>query len=344
MSMLTPGTRLGPYEIVRWLGAGGMGEVYRARDSRLDRDVAIKISSDAFSDRFEREARAVAALNHPNICTLHDVGPNYLVMELVEGPTLADRIGRGPIPFDESLRIARQMADALDAAHSRGIVHRDLKPANIKLTTDGAVKILDFGLAKIGATDAAGSGARSSDVTNLPTASPTGTLAGTILGTAAYMAPEQARGESIDKRADIWAFAVVLHEMLTGVRLFHGDTASDMVAAILTREPDLAAVPESIRPLMRRCLTKDPKRRLRDIGDVELLLEDSRRVTVTKRPWLPGRLRDCFSSRSARLRSGTSAKCRPLPARRCAFRFRSRSAWRSPATSVCRQTDASWRF
>src|SRR5438309_3461894 len=200
---LSSGTRLGPYEIVSPIGAGGMGEVYKARDTRLDRTVAIKISAEQFSERFEREARAVAALNHPNICTLYDVGPNYLVMEYIEGPTLAERIAGGAIPLAEALPLARQIAEALEAAHEKGIVHRDLKPANIKLTADGKVKVLDFGLAKAFDNDT-----RSSDPANSPTLTISATRAGMILGTAGYMSPEQARGVTVDKRADIWAYGV----------------------------------------------------------------------------------------------------------------------------------------
>src|SRR6266571_4072650 len=210
---LDAGTRLGPYEILAVIGAGGMGEVYRARDTRLDRVVAVKICAEQFSERFEREARAVAALNHPNICTLHDVGPNYLVMEYIEGPMLA-----GPIPLAEALPIARQIAEALEAAHEKGIMHRDLKPANIKLTADGKVKVLDFGLAKALAPETS-----STD----PAASPTLTISpsrtGMILGTASYMSPEQARGAVADKRADIWAFGVVTYELLTARQLFNGE-------------------------------------------------------------------------------------------------------------------------
>src|SRR5262245_9617056 len=214
---LSGGDRLGPYEIVAQIGAGGMGVVYRARDPRVFRDVALKISSERFSDRFEREARVVAALNHGNICTLYDVGPDYLVMELVEGETLADLVASG-LSRAQALSIAHQLSDALDAAHEKGIVHRDLKPANIKIRADGTVKVLDFGLATLGA-DAPDPG----DVTSSPTMRAERTQAGMILGTAAYMAPEQARGKPVDKRADIWAFGVVLYEMLTGRRAFEGD-------------------------------------------------------------------------------------------------------------------------
>jgi serine/threonine protein kinase len=204
------GDRLGPYEVLEPIGVGGMGEVYRALDTRLGRDVAIKVSAERFSDRFEREARAVAALNHPNVCHLYDVGPDYLVMELVEGES-----PKGPLPLEEALRIAKQIAAALEAAHEKGIVHRDLKPANIKITPDGAVKVLDFGLAKT--TNAASAAASPEDS---PTISMAATQAGVILGTAAYMSPEQARGKVVDKRADIWAFGVVLYELLTGSGCF----------------------------------------------------------------------------------------------------------------------------
>ena len=255
---LKPGEKLGPYEILYRIGLGGMGEVWRARDPRLNRDVAIKISAHRFTDRFERESRAIAALNHPNVCILHDVGPNYLVMELVEGPTLAERIAQGPIPLEEALAIAKQIADALEAAHEKAIVHRDLKPANIKIKPDGAVKVLDFGLAKAGVE--ADSGPNSPTMT-------LGTQAGAILGTAGYMSPEQARGQSVDKRADIWAFGVVLYEMLSGKRLFDAGTLPDSLAAVLTRDPDLTPTPAKTRLLLARCLEKDPKKRLRDIGD-----------------------------------------------------------------------------
>src|SRR5579863_4888414 len=202
---LSPGDRLGPYEIVADLGKGGMGEVWRARDPRLGRDVAIKVSAQQFTDRFEREARSIAALNHPNICTLYDVGPNYLVMELIEGPTLAERIKEGPIPLEEALGYAKQIGDALEAAHEKGIVHRDLKPANIKIRPDGSVKVLDFGLAK--------SPERAEVTEDSPTMM---SVPGMILGTAGYMSPEQARGKEVDKRADIWAYGVVLYEVVIG--------------------------------------------------------------------------------------------------------------------------------
>jgi serine/threonine-protein kinase len=241
-----------------------MGEVYRARDPRVGRDVAIKISTEHFSDRFEREARAVAALNHPNICTLHDVGPNYLVMELVDGDS-----PHGPLPVKTVLAYARQIADALDAAHEKGIVHRDLKPANIKVRPDGTVKVLDFGLAKI-ATESAGD----ADVSNSPTLGLDRTQAGTILGTAPYMSPEQARGKTVDKRSDIWAFGVVLYELVTGRRAFDGDDVSTVLAAVIKSEPRWDGIPSELRRLLESCLQKDPRKRLRDIGDAWTLIDD----------------------------------------------------------------------
>src|SRR5579871_1971633 len=242
-AMLTPadtrlpaGSQLGRYTIESVLGEGGMGTVYKARDGRLGRLVAIKVCKEQFSARFEQEARAISALNHPNVCTLYDVGPNYLVMEFVEGPTLATRIEKGAIPLAQSLNIARQIASALDAAHEIGIVHRDLKPRNIHIKLDGTVKVLDFGLAKLNTT--------------MPDANPTN--AGTILGTASYMAPEQARGEPVDKRADIWAFGVLLCEMLTRKRVYDGQTASDILAAVVRDNPNLNEVPLKVRPLLKR--------------------------------------------------------------------------------------------
>jgi eukaryotic-like serine/threonine-protein kinase len=266
---LREGETLGPYEIVEPIGKGGMGEVYRARDPRMGREVAIKISTEHFTERFTREVHAIASLNHPNVCTLHDVGPDYLVMELVEGPTLADRIVEGPIPLEEALSIARQICDALEAAHDKGIVHRDLKPGNIKLRSDGTVKVLDFGLAKMG-----GSVTALSDES--PTLSMQATQAGVILGTAAYMAPEQARGKAIDKRADIWAFGVVLHEMVTGRRLFQGEDLTDTIAAVVREKADVTDAPLQLRRVLEKCLEKDPRKRLRDISGVSLLLESAR--------------------------------------------------------------------
>src|SRR5437667_7072731 len=282
---LSVGDRLGPYEIVAPIGAGGMGEVYKARDTRLDRIVAIKVSKEQFSERFEREARAVAALNHPNICALYDVGTNYLVMEYIEGPTLS-----GPIPLAEVLPIARQIAEALEAAHEKGIMHRDLKPANIKLTADGKVKVLDFGLAKAFDTEPRNP---SSDPANSPTLTISATRAGMILGTAGYMSPEQARGVPVDKRADIWAYGVVLYEMLTGREMFSGETISDALASVLKTDVDWSALPPEtpapIRKLLRRRLESARKSRLRDIGDALVEIDEAPEAPVAPRtrmlPW-----------------------------------------------------------
>lgn len=281
---LAPGTRVGPYEIVSPIGAGGMGEVYRARDTKLNRDVAIKVLPASFASdpdrlaRFDREAQVLAALNHPNIAHLHGLeesgGVGALVMELVEGEDLSALIVRGPISLADAVPIAKQIADALEAAHELGIIHRDLKPANIKVRGDGMVKVLDFGLAK--ALDPAA--ASSPDAANSPTLSVRGTQMGMIIGTAAYMAPEQARGKVVDRRADIWAFGAVLYEMLSGQRAFKGDEISDILASVIKDDVDWQAlpaeIPESIRRLLRRCLEKDPKRRLRDIGEARIALED----------------------------------------------------------------------
>jgi len=281
---LSVGDKLGPYEILAPIGAGGMGEVWKAHDPRLRRDVAIKVSVQQFSERFEREAHAIAALNHTNICQVYDVGPNYLVMEFIEGES-----PKGPMPLDEALRIARQIADALEAAHDKGITHRDLKPGNIKIKPDGTVKVLDFGLAKIHAGPA-------SSGQNSPTLTIGMTQAGMILGTAAYMAPEQARGkETVDKRADIWAFGVVLYEMLTGKRLFQGEDVGEILASVIKEQPNLDEVPRQVRPLLKRCLEKDPKNRLRDIGDAfALVLDEAEPATPAElalaprhRSWLP---------------------------------------------------------
>jgi eukaryotic-like serine/threonine-protein kinase len=280
---LTSGTRIGGYEMGAQIGAGGMGEVYRATDTNLKRDVAIKVLPEAVASdgdrlaRFQREAEVLARLNHPNIAAIYGLersnGITALVMELVDGPTLADRIAQGPLPIDEALPIARQIAEALEAAHEQGIVHRDLKPANIKVRSDGTVKVLDFGLAK--ALEPVGS---SPSVSQSPTiTTPAMTHAGIILGTAAYMSPEQARGKAVDKRSDIWAFGCVLYEMLTGQRVFGGEDVTETLASVVKTEPVWDALPDklspSVRTFLRRCLQKNPKQRLHDIGDMRLALE-----------------------------------------------------------------------
>src|ERR1022692_4947302 len=242
---LSPGDKLGPYEIVAPIGAGGMGEVYRAHDSRLNRDVAIKVSNAQFTERFIREARAIAALNHTNICHLYDVGPDYLVMEYVEGQDL-----RGPMDFEDALPVIQQLIDGIEAAHEKNIIHRDLKPANIKITPEGVVKILDFGLAK--AMEPPSSSGTNPD--NSPTLTMGATAVGTILGTAAYMAPEQAKGKQADKRSDIWSFGVILYEVLTGKKLFPGETAVEILGGVLNKDPDLSAAPPRVHKLLRWCL------------------------------------------------------------------------------------------
>ena len=280
--LLTPGARLGPYEITSKLGEGGMGEVYRAHDARLNRDVAIKVLPELFANdaerlaRFTREAQTLASLNHPNIAHLHGLeeadGVRAIVMELVEGEDLSAVIERGPMPVAEALPIARQIAEALEAAHELGIVHRDLKPANIKVRADGTVKVLDFGLAK--ALDP--SVTSGVDSAKSPTLTARATQLGMIIGTAAYMAPEQARGKPVDKRADVWAFGVVLYEMLTGERAFQGDDVSHVLAAVLRQELDWsklpAATPPRVRELLRRCLERDVKLRLQAIGEARVAL------------------------------------------------------------------------
>jgi eukaryotic-like serine/threonine-protein kinase len=280
---LSSGSHVGPYEILAAIGAGGMGEVYRARDAKLGRDVALKVLPQAFARdadrlaRFQREAKVLASLNHSNIASIYgleDSGSTHaLVMELVEGPTLADRIKSGPIPIDESLRIAKQITEALEYAHERGIVHRDLKPANIKVTADDTVKILDFGLAKALDGDAA-----SLDISTSPTISRMATQAGILLGTAAYMSPEQAKGKSVDRRADIWAFGCVLFEMLTRNQTFTGETVTDTLAAVIREEPNCSQLPGGtpmrVRILLQRCLQKDPKQRLQAIGDARISLDE----------------------------------------------------------------------
>ncbi len=275
------GRHVAAYQIMAFLGAGGMGEVYKARDTKLARDVAIKILPRAFTGdperlaRFQREARLLASLNHPNIATIHGIedidGVSAIVMELVDGPTLAERLAKGPLPIKEALSMTTQIADALDAAHEKGIVHRDLKPANIKIAANGTVKLLDFGLAKL-VTDGS-----SADLTQSPTVTVDSTREGLILGTAAYMSPEQARGQAVDKRTDIWAFGCVVFEALTGTAAFAAETLSETIARILERDPDwervAAAIPAYFYRLLQRCLEKDPTERLRDIGDARFELQ-----------------------------------------------------------------------
>jgi Tol biopolymer transport system component len=300
---LSPGIRLGPYEVLSALGAGGMGEVYRARDTKLNRDVALKVLPDLVARdpdrlaRFEREAQILAALNHPNIAHIHGLeesgsGPaaiRAIVMELVEGPTLADRIARGAIPLSESLPIAKQIAEALEAAHEQGITHRDLKPANIKVRADGTVKVLDFGLAKARQVD--GSGAGLSDSPTMIAAS----MPGMILGTAAYMSPEQAKGLGADRTSDVWSLGCVLYEMLTGSAAFHGDSVSEILSEVLKSEPDWrrlpAQTPESIRRLLHRSLQKDRKLRLHDIADARIEIDDARHAPYAEDGAMPGAAR-----------------------------------------------------
>jgi serine/threonine protein kinase len=278
------GTKLGVFEIFGLLGVGGMGEVYRARDTKLGREVAIKVLPEEFANdrdrlaRFQREARLLAALNHPNIAHIHDLleadGQHYLVMELVEGQTLADRISNGPLPLEEIYKLFGQIAEGLEAAHQQGVIHRDLKPANIKITDDGKVSVLDFGLAKAAEIQRT---ATNDGVTSPWDDNSAGkSSVGQIVGTRAYMSPEQARGKPVDKRTDIWAFGCCLYEALTGQRSFRGETVSDTLAMILAAEPDWKALPERtpprLRELLQSCLAKDLKSRLRDIGDAGLEL------------------------------------------------------------------------
>ena len=286
---LSIGTPLGPYQITAKLGEGGMGQVWQATDTQLNRQVALKILPDAFASdpdrlaRFKREAQILASLNHLNIAAIYGIeeaeGTRALVLELVEGPTLADRIAKGPIPLDEALPIAKQIAEALEAAHEAGVIHRDLKPANIKVREDGTVKVLDFGLAK--ALDPA----PDADPSQSPTLTAAATQMGVLMGTAGYMSPEQARGKPVDKRADIWAFGIVLYEMLAGTQLFTGATVSDTLAAVLRAEPDWNALPtdtpDAVRRLLRRCLARDRKQRLADISVARLEIDDA---SVTRAP------------------------------------------------------------
>src|SRR5712691_642805 len=283
--MLTAGTRLGSHEVLALLGQGGMGEVYQAHDTKLGRDVAIKVLPEAFAhdpqrlSRFQREAKMLASLNHPNIATIHGLeesnGTHHLVMELVLGETLRERIGReGALPVEEALGTAKQIAEALEAAHEKSIIHRDLKPANVKVTPEGKVKVLDFGLAKAFAGEESGS-----DPSNSPTLSQAATLQGVILGTAAYMSPEQAKGKQVDKRTDIWAFGCVLYELLTGKQAFNGEDITDILAAVVKAEPDWSRLPEStppsIRALLRRCLQKDKTLRMQAAGDARIEIQEA---------------------------------------------------------------------
>jgi len=327
---LAAGTRIGPYEVTGSLGAGGMGEVYRAHDARLNRDVAVKIVPDLFAAdgdrlaRFDREAQVLAALNHPNIAQIHgleqfDAG-RALVMELVDGEDLAQRIARGPLPLDEALQIAKQIGDALEAAHELGIIHRDLKPANIRLRPDGTVKVLDFGLAKALDPPASSSGAA---LANSPTlTSPVAmTRQGLILGTAAYMAPEQAKGKTVDRRADVWAFGCVLYEMLTGRRAFPGDDVTETLAAVVRAEPDWAALPPethpAIRRLLTRCLEKNPRERASDIGMARIEINEALKTPAAiappaslRRPWIPWAVAAVASV--AAVAFGVAWRARPL--------------------------------
>jgi serine/threonine protein kinase len=291
---ISSGTKLGSFEItgaIGAIGAGGMGEVYQAHDTKLGRDVAIKVLPEAFVHdperlaRFQREAKMLAALNHPNIATIHGLeqsgSTSYLVMELVSGETLQERVKReGSVPIEEGLTIARQIAEALEAAHENNIIHRDLKPANVKVTPQGRVKVLDFGLAKAFEGDTA-----TEDNSNSPTLSAAATMQGLILGTAAYMSPEQARGKSVDKRTDIWAFGCVVFELFTGKRAFHGDSTTEILATVLKEEPDWQALPEttpqSIQALLRRCIQKDVNKRWRDAGDVRIEIEETLAAPAT---------------------------------------------------------------
>ncbi len=298
---LQVGAHLAHYEVTALIGEGGMGQVYRARDTKLDRDVALKVLPDVFADdadrlaRFQREARVLASLNHPHIGGIYGLEDDEtsrvqaLVLELIEGPTLADRIAQGPLPLDEALPIAGQIAEALEVAHERGIVHRDLKPANIKIRPDGSVKVLDFGLAK--ALDPSYVAQGFSPASLSPTISITAaaTQMGMVIGTAAYMSPEQARGKPVDKRADIWAFGVVFYEMLSGARPFQGEDVSLTLASVMKSDVDPKTlppdVPPAVRTVLRRCLEKDPGQRIGDIGDVRLAMAGAFESTVAT----PGR-------------------------------------------------------
>src|SRR4051794_40472623 len=286
---MSPQSSIAHYRIMSKLGEGGMGAVFRATDTKLQRDVAIKILPDLFANdpdrlaRFTREAQVLASLNHPNIAAIYGVEERAIVLELVEGQTLA-----GPLSEEEALPLIQQLIDALEYAHEKGIVHRDLKPANIKVTPEGRLKVLDFGLAKALAIDTP-----AADPATSPTLTMGATMAGVIMGTAGYMSPEQARGQAVDRRADIWSFGVVVYELLTGRQLFEGPTVSDSLAAVLMRDPDVEAVPPKFRRLVRMCLMRDPKQRLRDISGARLLLAEETPPSSTlgrsrppRLPWL----------------------------------------------------------
>jgi len=282
------GTSFSHYRVTAKLGEGGMGEVWRAEDTKLERDVALKVLPEVFAQdperlaRFEREARVLASLSHSNIAGIHGLeevdGKRFLVMEFVDGETLAEKIQRSPMPVDEVVRVAKQIAEAVEAAHERGVVHRDLKPANVNITPDGSIKVLDFGLAKALAPDPISGENIVDDLSMSPTMTQAMTGMGVLLGTAGYMSPEQARGRPVDRRADIWAFGCILYEMLTGRRLFTGETATDVIGAVVHQEPDLEAlspqVPSRIRRLLERCLHKDPSRRLQSIGEARIALQE----------------------------------------------------------------------
>ncbi|HEX2798929.1 MAG TPA: serine/threonine-protein kinase, partial [Thermoanaerobaculia bacterium] len=300
--LLEPGSRLGPFEILTRLGAGGMGEVWRARDARLQRDVAIKVLPEAFAKdadrrtRFTREAHVLASLNHPNIAAIYSFeeigGVRFLVLELVSGETLKQRIVRAPVSMNEALRFALQIADALEAAHVKGILHRDLKPANVNVTPEGKVKLLDFGLAKAFAL-----GAVSPDISHSPTLDADPTRQGVVLGTVSYMSPEQARSRALDARSDLWSFGCVLYEMLAGKKAFDGESVSDILVAILDREPDWAALPPAtpppLRDLLRRLLQKDPSQRPPDVRETRAFLEataGSRTTAIFSAPCRSGPL------------------------------------------------------
>ncbi len=347
---MSPQQVIAHYRITAKLGEGGMGAVYRATDTKLNREVAIKVIPDSFAAdpdrmaRFEREAQVLASLNHPNIASIYGVEDRALVMELVEGETL-----HGPLTVEQALPIIQQLIDALEYAHDKGIVHRDFKPANIKITPEGRVKVLDFGLAKALSNDAP-----ARDPTDSPTITMRATQAGVIMGTAAYMSPEQARGRSVDRRADIWAFGVVVYEMLTGRPLFRGETVSDTLAAVLTREPDFSGAPARFERLLRLCLVRDSRQRLSHISGARLLLEElePQYARSPRWPWTiaaVARYRACDRGRTAlprhapsaaapahasKCRSGSRHAARPSPQRRHA---RALARWDAPGSDVPRR-------